>query len=84
MRGCEECLALIADLREALESEPRRSPVEPGDLTAWLEGLDAGECARFRETSRVWIAWRKLVSHRARTGHVVSVVPWSATFESCN
>ena len=57
-----------------MAAERARAGSEPQDLRAWLERLDEDECARLRETSAIWKAWRKAGEHQLRTGHSISVV----------
>jgi hypothetical protein len=71
---CGECSAIRRELDEAMAAERARVGGEPQDLRAWLERLDEDECARLRETSDMWKAWRKAVEHQLRTGHSISVI----------
>ena len=68
---CDECAAIRRELREATAAERARALDDQQDLRAWLERLEDDECARLRETSRMWKAWRKALEHRFRTGHLV-------------
>jgi hypothetical protein len=79
---CDECSAIRRELDEAMEAERARSSGEPRDLRAWLERLDLDECARLRETSVIWKAWRKAVEHQLRTGH--SILLAGASMGSAN
>jgi hypothetical protein len=82
---CEECVMLRQQLDQAIAAENALvRPAEGEDLAAWIDRLDAEHAGRVRETSAVWKAWRKLVDHRARTGHIISVIPWIRRFESSN
>ena len=52
-----------------------RVVIDPPQLSEWIRGLDEEECARMRESSSLWKAWRRLQEHRKLTGHVLSVLP---------
>ena len=75
--SCIECRAIYLELREALfgfASTPEVG-IDPAQLGEWIRSLDEEECARIRETSNLWKAWRRLQEHRTLTGHVLSVLP---------
>jgi hypothetical protein len=70
---CAECAAIYRELREAArEAGEVRAPSQ--DLAGWLSQRNEEECARMRENSRLWRAWRRLREHRAVTGHSVSLL----------
>ena len=76
--SCPECAAIDRELREAaLALRQRRTEQQMTyqDLADWLRHLDEDECARMRETSTLWSAWRKLRDHMVLTGHSVSLIP---------
>jgi hypothetical protein len=75
--SCSECRAICLELREALSvfvGTPEVG-VDPAQLGEWIRSLNEEECARIRETSSLWRAWRRLQEHRTLTGHVLSVLP---------
>lgn len=83
-RSCPECAALRRQLNEAIAAEGEGESTTDQTLAAWLTEIDEDKAARVRAASPVWSTWRRLVDHRARTGHWVSVVPSAGSFESPN
>jgi hypothetical protein len=74
--SCPECRAIYLELREARRGATAETEVadDPAVLAEWIRGLDEEECARIRETSSLWRAWRRLQEHRTVTGHVLSLI----------
>src|ERR1035441_5111675 len=74
--ACEECREISRELRNAGKAARLNSTSQnPRDLTEWLAQLDETECARIRDASPLWKAWRRWQEHRTRTGHASSVLP---------
>jgi len=76
--SCDECQAIYRELRDAgsCVTASRRldgAPLE--QIAAWIRDLDEKACARMRQDSNLWKAWRRLQEHRVLTGHAISVVP---------
>jgi hypothetical protein len=72
---CDECREIYRELREAQRANAERRHDEPHEIEDWVRGLDEEECARIRQSSPLWKAWRRLQEHRQRTGHMISVLP---------
>jgi hypothetical protein len=73
MIPCDECRAIYSELREALRTARNSAPTQ--SLVDWLQSADEEEWARLRESSPLWKTYRRLREHRARTGHMLSVLP---------
>lgn len=73
---CAECRAIYQALQDAYRAAIRdggqREHAE--ELSGWVQQLDRDECARIRESSEIWEAWRRLQRHRTLTGHTLPVV----------
>ena len=75
---CHECEAIYRDLLEAASARDETAPdrrATPNQVAGYLESLDEDDCARMREMSPLWKAWRRREEHRALTGHSVSLLP---------
>jgi hypothetical protein len=69
---CAECQAIYRELLEAsrsVQGRPRDENRSPPALGTWLEQLKEEECARMRDTSKLWATWRRMHQYRALTGH---------------
>jgi len=76
LRSCPECQSIFLELLKAshdVSKQGREQQTETRPLIAWLEQLNEEECARTRETSRLWAARRRQEEHRALTGHYLPV-----------
>ncbi|HEY1340965.1 MAG TPA: hypothetical protein VGF59_25810 [Bryobacteraceae bacterium] len=76
-KSCPECCAILEEMRAASRAVKANHPGEdatPAELVAWLDKLDDEECARLRESSPFWRAWRRFMEHRTLTGHSPSFV----------
>jgi hypothetical protein len=76
--SCDECREIYQELRKAAETADWQQINQDRTaqrLVAYLEQLDEADCARMRENSPLWKAWRRLVQHRTMTGHTLSVLP---------
>jgi hypothetical protein len=71
--SCDECRAIYRELRNAYRAADRISA--PRQVADWVLRLDEDECARMRQTSNLWAAWRRLEEHRTLTGHYLSPLP---------
>jgi hypothetical protein len=70
--ACEECRAIYRELRDA----GRRDVGSFSEgLAAWVQQLNEEECARMREDSILWNAWRRMQEHRTLTGHWLPLLP---------
>jgi hypothetical protein len=76
--SCDECRAIHRELRDAYlaatGSVVDRTSV-PQQIADWVQQLNEEDCARMRETSSLWAAWRRLQEHRTLTGHYLSRLP---------
>jgi hypothetical protein len=76
--ACEECRAIYLEFREASRAASLRlagDPSTPQGLAAWIQELNEEDCARMRESSNLWKAWRRLREHWTLTGHSPSLLP---------
>ena len=74
--ACDECREIYREIQGEL-GKARLTPgrVVRTGLAEWIRQLDDADCARIRESSPLWKAWRRLQEHRARTGHHLTVLP---------
>lgn len=73
--ACEKCRAIYREFQEASRRAHGRIAEHPGGLAAWLAQLSEEDCARMRESSGLWKAWRRYQQHRTLTGHALSPLP---------
>jgi hypothetical protein len=76
LRSCPECQDIFLELLKASQDVKKQNleqQTETRPLIAWLEQLNEEDCARTRESSRLWAARRRQQEHRALTGHYVPV-----------
>jgi hypothetical protein len=65
--ACDECRAIYDEMRNAARPSQAAATAQP--LADWIRDLDREECARLRQSSELWRAWRRFQAHRASTGH---------------
>jgi hypothetical protein len=66
---CAECRPIYQELQQAFANAKVRlsdQPTTPQEIATWIQRLDEEECARLRETSDLWAAWRRWQEHRAQ------------------
>jgi hypothetical protein len=76
--SCDECRAIYLDLLETARAARMCQPEETitrRGLVKWVQQLSEEDCARMRQDSNLWRAWRKLQEHRDLTGHYLPVLP---------
>ena len=76
--SCDECRAIYFELREACRAMGNAPGASSQQISEWVQRLNEEECARLRESSGLWKAWRRLQAHRSLTGHTQPVLPLPA------
>jgi len=80
--SCDECRAIYEELCDDVRAASARlltANIPRGQLTTYLQTLNEEDCARMRQTSALWRTWRRRETHRALTGHSVSLLALQPT-----